>query len=148
MIRWIDVHPNDSTRSDPDQIAGEERRARSETAARMAAQIPLGRLGRAEDIGPVAVFLASEDARWITGDVIYASGGLRWPRTTRHGRPPSSRGFGRRATIRGRPQGLQCAAHRQVEIDEAAVGAVRLALLPDDGPIGQLFFWNGTVVPW
>lgn len=31
---------------------------------------------------------------------------------------------------------------------EAAAGAVRLALLPDDGPSGQLFSWDGTVVPW
>jgi NAD(P)-dependent dehydrogenase (short-subunit alcohol dehydrogenase family) len=31
---------------------------------------------------------------------------------------------------------------------EAAAGAVRLALLPDDGPTGQLFSWDGTVVPW
>lgn len=31
---------------------------------------------------------------------------------------------------------------------EAAAGAVRLALLPDDGPTGQLISWDGTVVPW
>jgi len=31
---------------------------------------------------------------------------------------------------------------------EAAAGAVRLALLPDDGPTGRLFSWDGTVVPW
>ncbi len=31
---------------------------------------------------------------------------------------------------------------------EAAVGAVRLALLPDDGPTGQFFSWDGTEVPW
>jgi NAD(P)-dependent dehydrogenase (short-subunit alcohol dehydrogenase family) len=31
---------------------------------------------------------------------------------------------------------------------EAAAGAVRLALLPDDGPSGRLFSWDGTVVPW
>ncbi len=31
---------------------------------------------------------------------------------------------------------------------EAAAGAVRLALLPDDGPTGHLFSWDGTVVPW
>jgi 3-oxoacyl-[acyl-carrier protein] reductase len=41
----------------------------------MVSQIPLGRLGLPEDVGPVAVFLASDDARWITGDVIFASGG-------------------------------------------------------------------------
>jgi len=31
---------------------------------------------------------------------------------------------------------------------EAAEGAVRLALLPDDGPSGLLFSFDGTVVPW
>jgi NAD(P)-dependent dehydrogenase (short-subunit alcohol dehydrogenase family) len=31
---------------------------------------------------------------------------------------------------------------------EAAAGAVRLALLDDDGPTGQLFSWDGTVAPW
>ncbi len=31
---------------------------------------------------------------------------------------------------------------------EAAAGAVRLALLPDDGPSGLLFSWDGTVAPW
>jgi NAD(P)-dependent dehydrogenase (short-subunit alcohol dehydrogenase family) len=31
---------------------------------------------------------------------------------------------------------------------EAAAGAVRLALLPDDGPSGEFFSWNGTPVPW
>jgi NAD(P)-dependent dehydrogenase (short-subunit alcohol dehydrogenase family) len=31
---------------------------------------------------------------------------------------------------------------------EAAAAAIRLALLPDDGPTGQLFSWDGTVAPW
>ncbi|MDJ1130749.1 SDR family oxidoreductase [Streptomyces iconiensis] len=31
---------------------------------------------------------------------------------------------------------------------EAAHGAVRLALLPDDGPTGTFFSWDGTPVPW
>jgi NAD(P)-dependent dehydrogenase (short-subunit alcohol dehydrogenase family) len=31
---------------------------------------------------------------------------------------------------------------------EAAAAAVGLALLPDDGPTGQVFSWDGTVVPW
>lgn len=37
---------------------------------------PLGRAGRPNDIAPVAVFLASDDARWITGETLFASGGL------------------------------------------------------------------------
>jgi NAD(P)-dependent dehydrogenase (short-subunit alcohol dehydrogenase family) len=31
---------------------------------------------------------------------------------------------------------------------EAAAGAVRLALLPDDGPTGGFFSWDGTTMPW
>ncbi len=31
---------------------------------------------------------------------------------------------------------------------EAAAGAVWLALLPDDGPTGEFFSWDGTPVPW
>lgn len=38
---------------------------------------PLGRLGQPEDIGLVVAFLASEDARWLTGEVLLVSGGLR-----------------------------------------------------------------------
>ena len=43
----------------------------SEMLDRFIAATPLGRLaGTPEDIGPVVVFLASDDAKWITGDVI------------------------------------------------------------------------------
>jgi len=38
--------------------------------------IPLGRLSRPSDIGNIAVFLASELASYVTGQVIYADGGL------------------------------------------------------------------------
>jgi hypothetical protein len=31
---------------------------------------------------------------------------------------------------------------------EAAAGAVRLVLLPDDGPTGEFFSWDGTNAPW
>ena len=41
------------------------------------AQTPLGRTGQPDDIAGVAVFLASDDARWVTGERINASGGLR-----------------------------------------------------------------------
>lgn len=37
---------------------------------------PLGRRGQPEDISKVAVFLASDDAAWITGESIAVSGGL------------------------------------------------------------------------
>jgi len=41
------------------------------------AQTPLGRLGQPRDIADIAVFLASDDARWLTGERLYAGGGLR-----------------------------------------------------------------------
>jgi len=40
------------------------------------ARTPLGRTGYPEDIAPLAVFLASDKASWVTGEVIAASGGL------------------------------------------------------------------------
>jgi 3-oxoacyl-[acyl-carrier protein] reductase len=36
---------------------------------------PLGRAGQPEDIAPPVSFLASDDARWITGETIFVSGG-------------------------------------------------------------------------
>ena len=41
------------------------------------AQTPLGRIGQPQDIAPAAVFLASEDAAWITGETLHISGGMR-----------------------------------------------------------------------
>lgn len=41
------------------------------------AQTPLGRIGQPDDIAPIAVFLASGDSKWLTGELIVASGGLR-----------------------------------------------------------------------
>jgi 3-oxoacyl-[acyl-carrier protein] reductase len=37
---------------------------------------PLGRTGQSDDIAPVAVFLASDESRWVTGDTLAVSGGL------------------------------------------------------------------------
>jgi 3-oxoacyl-[acyl-carrier protein] reductase len=41
------------------------------------AQVPLGRSAQPEDIAPIAVFLASADSGWLTGELLLASGGLR-----------------------------------------------------------------------
>jgi 3-oxoacyl-[acyl-carrier protein] reductase len=41
------------------------------------AQTPLGGIAHPENIAPIAVFLASEDSGWITGETLLASGGLR-----------------------------------------------------------------------
>jgi 3-oxoacyl-[acyl-carrier protein] reductase len=43
----------------------------------LTAKTPLGRIGQPNDIAPVAVFLASEDSGWLTGELIQVSGGLR-----------------------------------------------------------------------
>ena len=47
----------------------------SEMERASVAQTPLGRVGEPDDIASVATFLASQDARWITGQVIQVSGG-------------------------------------------------------------------------
>lgn len=41
------------------------------------ATTPLGRLGTPEDIADVVTFIASDDARWVTGSLLQAGGGLR-----------------------------------------------------------------------
>jgi 3-oxoacyl-[acyl-carrier protein] reductase len=38
---------------------------------------PLGRIGQPQDIAPIAVFLASDDSGWLTGETILAGGGAR-----------------------------------------------------------------------
>lgn len=49
----------------------------SDFERQMVAETPLGRFGQPEDIARVAVFLASEDAGWVTGERITVSGGYR-----------------------------------------------------------------------
>jgi 3-oxoacyl-[acyl-carrier protein] reductase len=41
------------------------------------AQTPLGRVGQVDDIASVAVFLSSNDSKWITGELVRTGGGLR-----------------------------------------------------------------------
>jgi len=40
-------------------------------------QTPLGRIGQTDDIAPAAVFFASNDSKWITGETLLIAGGLR-----------------------------------------------------------------------
>jgi 3-oxoacyl-[acyl-carrier protein] reductase len=47
-----------------------------ESEERIIARTPLGRLGQPEDVADVIVFLASEQAHWLTGRLNYASGGF------------------------------------------------------------------------
>jgi NAD(P)-dependent dehydrogenase (short-subunit alcohol dehydrogenase family) len=49
-------------------LAGGEMRKQFES------QTPLGRIGQPQDIAPAAIFLASSDSDWITGEMLYISG--------------------------------------------------------------------------
>jgi 3-oxoacyl-[acyl-carrier protein] reductase len=49
----------------------------SDFAKQIVAKTPLGRFGQPEDIAPVAVYLASDESGWITGERVTVSGGLR-----------------------------------------------------------------------
>lgn len=49
----------------------------SDFEKQLVAMTPLGRIGTPTDIAKIATFLASDDAGWLTGEVILASGGLR-----------------------------------------------------------------------
>ena len=48
-----------------------------EFRAQLESQTPLGRVGQVNDIAPAALFFASDDAAWITGETLYIAGGLR-----------------------------------------------------------------------
>ncbi|WP_374198958.1 SDR family oxidoreductase [Streptomyces sp. GESEQ-35] len=52
-------------------------RGNSELVAAIAAQNALGRIGEPADVADVVALLASHDARWITGQLIDATGGFR-----------------------------------------------------------------------
>lgn len=49
----------------------------SDFANNAIAQTPLGRIGQPDDIASIAVFLASDDSRWLTGEQLVAAGGMR-----------------------------------------------------------------------
>jgi len=51
--------------------------AESDMRKQVEAQTPLGRLGLPEDIAPAAVFFASSDSAWITGETLLIAGGYR-----------------------------------------------------------------------
>ena len=50
--------------------------AESDFRKEIEAKTPLGRIGQPRDIGPAAVFLASADSEWITGETLRVAGGL------------------------------------------------------------------------
>jgi 3-oxoacyl-[acyl-carrier protein] reductase len=50
---------------------------KSDFRTQLESQTPLGRIGQTEDIAPAAVFLASNDSAWITGETLVIAGGRR-----------------------------------------------------------------------
>jgi 3-oxoacyl-[acyl-carrier protein] reductase len=74
-IRVNSVNPG-ATLSEGTQAAGLYG-VGSEFEKHLVATTPLGRIGTPADIAKVAVFLASDDSGWLTGEIILASGGLR-----------------------------------------------------------------------
>ncbi len=51
--------------------------AESDFRKQVESQTPLGRIGQPGDIAPAAVFLASDDSAWITGETLHIAGGFR-----------------------------------------------------------------------
>ena len=49
----------------------------SEFRTALESQTPLGRIGQTDDVAPAAVFFASDDSKWITGETLLIAGGLR-----------------------------------------------------------------------
>jgi 3-oxoacyl-[acyl-carrier protein] reductase len=49
----------------------------SDMRRRFESRTPLGRIGQPRDIAPAAVFLASDDSGWITGESLHIAGGFR-----------------------------------------------------------------------
>ena len=49
----------------------------SEFRTMLESQTPLGRVGQTDDIAPAALFFASDDSKWVTGETLLIAGGLR-----------------------------------------------------------------------
>ncbi|MGZ5515370.1 MAG: SDR family NAD(P)-dependent oxidoreductase, partial [Candidatus Aminicenantales bacterium] len=51
---------------------------RPDQEVEIARKTPLGRVGHPDDIADVVAFLASDQARWLTGQLLYVGGGWKW----------------------------------------------------------------------
>lgn len=60
----------------PTRTDGTRSMMESEMSQVLIDQTPLGRMGLPEDLAKAALFLASEESGWVTGDVLVVSGGL------------------------------------------------------------------------
>ena len=50
-----------------------------DVAKKLLEQVPIGRMGRVEDVVDAALFLCSDHAQYITGQVLHVNGGLVMP---------------------------------------------------------------------
>lgn len=66
----------------PTQTDGANRVVTEEGWERRRKQVPLGRLGQPQDVANAALFLAGDEAGWITGDMIFVDGGLTYAFTS------------------------------------------------------------------
>jgi len=74
-IRCNSIHPVfTATPMVEKMIAGS--RAPDETRRALAAQVPLGRLGEAEEVAALALYLASDESRFVTGGEFVIDGGI------------------------------------------------------------------------
>ena len=74
-IRCNSIHPAfTATPMVERMVAGS--RAPAETRRALAAQIPLGRLGEAEEVAALALYLASDESRFVTGAEFVIDGGI------------------------------------------------------------------------
>lgn len=71
QIRVNSINPGPTVTEGTDALGVFE----SDLGKQLVAATPLGRAGQPADIGPVAVFLASDAGAWITGEAIRVSGG-------------------------------------------------------------------------
>jgi 3(or 17)beta-hydroxysteroid dehydrogenase len=74
-VRCNSIHPVFTATPMVDEIIGAAKRP-DEARRGLEAQIPLGRLGRAEEVAAMAVYLASDEARLVTGAEFVIDGGL------------------------------------------------------------------------
>jgi dihydroxycyclohexadiene carboxylate dehydrogenase len=70
----IDVGPRRVARN-PHGLSDEEREWKRDMTARTVAATPLGRYGTAEEVASAVCYLASDEASYITGQVLYVAGG-------------------------------------------------------------------------
>lgn len=73
-IRVNSIHPGPSATDMP--LGGAERNADNPIVRQLIEQIPMGRLGQPSEIGKAVVYLASDDASYVTGAELFVDGGL------------------------------------------------------------------------